>query len=541
MKNIIYKIFKRNFIIKGYVNQIETRMEIMYPGNREKVLKMTEKELIKLVLTNLLVFLALVIYGKMDIFYIFMSFIVICIVSKSMVYSKFDNLDIKLLKEFEKFIQEVRFQFKYDGMIDEALQEALHNAEYEMYLQGNMIIDSLNENSVDEINNYIEIAPNNFFLTFYALCETVKKYGDKNKDDKSLFITNLSYLKDDINIEILKREKIKALFMGLVGVTIFPIFAVKPICMWGISNIPWLNGYYNGIVGRLSFIIITLLTFIIFNIIIKLKYPIEFDNHKSEWVEDILRIKVIDNLMMKLISKKYKKYYDMDMFLKSIVYKYNVKELMVHRTVISIITGFTSIVLVCSLKIYRIGIVGVLLSMILIIGTTVVGFYYEFIMLMIRERLLRLNREEEVVRYQSVILILMNMDRVSIEMILQWMENFAIVFKNSIEKISDTLIYKGISVFTEAKDEVGFLPFERLMDCFIASDRIGINRAFSDILSDRVYYVEKHKQENEIIINNKAMIGKFIAFIPICVVISFVLVVPFILAGLNQLQSFSLM
>ncbi len=161
-------------------------------------------------------------------------------------------------------------------------------------------------------------------------------------------------------------------------------------------------------------------------------------------------------------------------------------------------------------------------------------------MLLIREKLLKISREEEIVRFQSVILILMYMDRVSIEVILEWLERFAIVFKNNIERIADTLVYKGIKVFDDAKDDVAFLPFERLMDCFIASDRIGIEKSFSDILSDRAYYVEKHKQENDLIINNKALIAKFISFIPICIVICFVLVIPFVYQGLRQIQSFTL-
>ena len=189
LRNAIYKIFSKIPITNELVKQIEIRMSIIYPENRDKVIRTTVLEIVKIIVINIIVFLALVIYGKVDIFYIFMCFIVMYILSKSIMYSKFDNLDIKLLKQFEKFLQEVRFQFKYDGMIDEALQEALQNADYEMYLQGNMILESLNEK---DNNNYIETAPNNFFLNFYALCETVKKYGDKVKDEKSLFVSNLS-------------------------------------------------------------------------------------------------------------------------------------------------------------------------------------------------------------------------------------------------------------------------------------------------------------------------------------------------------------
>ena len=540
MKNIIYRVFSKFGLTKNIVKNIEERMELMYPGNRELVLKITQREIVKILIVNILVFCVLVIYGKIDFCYVVMAMIVIMILTKSMVYSKFDREEISLLKSFEKYIQDVRFKFKYDGMIDEALKEALQNVDKEMYMQGSNIISGLESDNKEEVS-YIEMAPNSFFMTFYALCETVKIYGDKQVDGRSLFITNLSYLKDDINIELLKRERIAALFTGLKGITVLPVFAIKPICIWGGNNIEALEGYYNSPLGKMSFVLITLIMMIIFNIIMKLRYPVEFDNQKSLWVEEILKIKFFDKAMMKLISNNYKKYYDMDMFLKSVVYKYNVKELMIHRIVSGIISFIIGATLGMSLCLYKDGIPGIFLMGCLALMPAVIAYYYEIIMLMIRQSLLRISREEEIIRYQSVILILMHMDRVSVETLIEWMENFAVVFKNTLEKIADTLIYKGMKVFSDAKDEVQFLPFERLMDCFIASDRIGIAKAFSDVGSDRLYYVEKHKQENEIIINNKATIAKFIAFIPICMVICFVLVLPFIYQGMQQLQNFKMM
>ena len=139
-----------------------------------------------------------------------------------------------------------------------------------------------------------------------------------------------------------------------------------------------------------------------------------------------------------------------------------------------------------------------------------------------------------------IILILMYMDRVTIALMLEWMENFAMVFKQEIEKISDNLAYKGMQTFYEAKDRIGYLPFERLLDSFIASDRMGIPLAFADVRSERLYYIEKHKQENELLLNDKAMVAKTISFIPLCMVILAELIVPFVYFGLKQLSMFQL-
>lgn len=538
VKYIIYNSIKKIRLLNSLTDKIENRIDILYPGNRDVVVKNTLIELLKIFLMCAFVLLAFTLFGKISIIYIFVAISIIYVMVTNIVYSKFDKLEIKLLKQFEKYIQDVRFLFKYDGMIDEALQEALQNADEEMRLQGVIICESLDEFNEETV--YKDIAPNHFLLTFYALCETVKIYGDKIVDGKSTFLTNLSFLMDDVNTEVLKREKINSLFMGLSGVSIVPLFAIKPIISWGISNISGLELYYDGVKGKMSIILITIISILIVNIITKLRYPLDYDNHKSKFVEGILSIQPVDSFLMKLISRKYQYYYEMDMFLKSIVYKYNIKEFLLYRILCSMGTFFVSVLMFFSVGLYKKNFVGIILTLILIVLSSIIAYYYEFIMLFVREKLLKIDREEEVVRFQSVIMILKNIDRVSIENILGWMEQFATVFKNTIEEISDSLIYKGNEIFREVKEKIRFLPFERLMDCFIACDRIGICQAFSDIESDRKYYIEKHRQDNEIIINNKALIAKFIAFIPICLVIIFILVIPFIYQGLQELTSFNL-
>ena len=408
------------------------------------------------------------------------------------------------------------------------------------------MIESLNAWKRDESGEvYEELAPNHFFLTFYALCETVIFYGDKKINGKSLFLTNIGYLKEDINIEILKREKTRALFMGLLGVTIFPVFSIKLIEQWGIHNMPELQGFYFEIAGAITTVIITAVTLVIYHVIMKLKYPIDFDRHKSQWVEEFLDIQWINQLLMKRISKKYHYYYSREQMLKSIVYPYNIKELMGKQIMNGIITFIIMLTLLTSIGLFRISIMGVtyggfLLGMIIAVCSSVIAYHYETINIIIRKKMLEINREEEVVRFQSIILILMYMDRVTVELIIEWMEQFALVFRNNLEMIADSLVYDGIQAFYKAKETISFLPYERILDCFIASDRVGISEAFSDILLERIYYIEKHKQENEVILNNKAVVAKTIAFIPLCLVIIAELIVPFVYFGLKQLSAFKL-
>ena len=546
MKYFLYDFCSKNRITKSMIKRIENRLKIIYPVESQTLIRKTEQELIKLILIAVLFMTIILLLGRVSFYFCIAGTVLLYVQGLNSVYSGYDRLEIKLLKQFEKFIQDIRFQFRFDGMLEEALQEAVQNSGYEMSLQGMKMIESLNAWKKDETGEvYEELAPNHFFLTFYALCETVIFYGDKKINGKSLFLTNISYLKEDINIEILKREKTRALFMGLFGVTIFPVFSIKLIEQWGIHNMPELQGFYLEIAGAITTVIITAVTLVIYHVIMKLKYPIDFYRHKSQWVEEFLDIQWINKLLMKRISKKYHYYYNREQMLKSIVYPYNVKELMGKQIMNGAITFIIMVTLLTSIGLFRISIMGVayggfLLGIICAVCGSVIAYHYETINIMMRKKMLEINREEEVVRFQSIILILMYMDRITVELIIEWMEQFALVFRNNLEMIADSLTYDGIQAFYKAKETISFLPYERILDCFIASDRVGISEAFSDILSERIYYIEKHKQENEVILNNKAVIAKTMAFIPLCLVIIAELIVPFVYFGLKQLSAFKL-
>lgn len=538
MHFLIYRCFTKLTITRELVKKIEGRMNILFSGNKEKVVKETERELIKIILISILSFLFITLVGKFSIYYIIVGIGSIYVMGINSIYTKLNLLEIRLLKQFEKFLQEVRFNFKFDGMITEGLSMAVQNSEYEMSIQGQLIYENLlNQTGTD---NYSKMSPNHFFLTFYALCETVMKYGDKKINNRSMFVSNIGYLKDDINTEILIREKNNALYMGLFGVTILPLFSIKLIEMWATYNMPEINSYYSGIWGSTSTIAITIITIAIYRIIMKMKYPINFDWHKSKWVDDILKVDFVNRFTMSLIKRNYKYYFNMEALLKSVVHQYNVKEFIVYRAVLGIISYFITLITLISVGIYKRGFLCLLLCIFMppILGVFVYIINYSG--LKIRKKFLEISREEEVVRFQSIIIILMHMDRMSIDEIINWMERFAIVFKNILGEISDNYSYMGNEIFIKAKEKIGFLPFERILDCFVACDRIGIDSAFSDILSDRLYYVEKHKQENEIIINNKALVSKTMAFVPLCLVIIIKLILPFVLMGIQQLRSFVL-
>lgn len=535
MKFLIYRLFRRIPFTKDFTRRVESRMTILYPGSRSYIFKKTEETLIRIILFSGLVVGGMMMFADLSLYYFLVVAAMIYVVCSSMIYNRLDKLETKILEEFQQFITDVRYRFKFDGMIEEALEDGINSAGYEMSLHGQKILDTLRENRrLSYDNPYKEYAPNHFFMTFYVMCETVMIYGDKLHEGKSVFLANMGYLKEDIHNELLRRKKIQSEFMGLTGVTVLPIFAIKPIEVWSSVNMPELSTEYESTSGIITTLLLVMFSISVFMIIKRLRYPAGNEASGNEWIVRLSHVPLINKFLLYIISSNYKKYFRMDRLLKSIVYKYNVRELILMRVVYSVLTGITGMILgfTIGLGVWSV-VFGIVLSMVMYLGIYV-GILFEKEMMM-------LNREEEVVRFQTIILILMHMDMITIEKMLEYMESFAIIFRDNLERISDQLAYKGKRVFEEAKDEVSFIPFERLIDAFIASDRIGIEAAFEDVESDRKYYVDKHRQDNDELVKNKALIAKFIAFIPLCSVIILKLIIPFVVMGMSQLGNIEMM
>lgn len=170
---------------------------------------------------------------------------------------------------------------------------------------------------------------------------------------------------------------------------------------------------------------------------------------------------------------------------------------------------------------------------------TIIGYMIPRWDIFIKEKFVQMQMEDEVIQFQSVILMLIYLDRVSVQTILSWMENFSIIFKNSIQTCLANFSHGEEEALENLKEEEPFIPFVRIIENLQQADKVGVRKAFNEIVVDRQNYQEKRKQENEITLKNRGAIANVIAFIPIGAVILFYLVYPFITYSLQSLANFT--
>lgn len=165
----------------------------------------------------------------------------------------------------------------------------------------------------------------------------------------------------------------------------------------------------------------------------------------------------------------------------------------------------------------------------------VFGFFVPWLLLQYQLSIMRMSMEDEVIQYQTLALILMYVDGITLDVILEWMERFAFCFKASISECIINLEYSEEKALTKMKNSEPFPPFKRFCDNLLSIDSVGIVSAFEEIESEREFYKKKREQDNEEILEKKSSRGKLICMVPIYVTVGGYLIFPFMQMAMSMM------
>ena len=123
--------------------------------------------------------------------------------------------------------------------------------------------------------------------------------------------------------------------------------------------------------------------------------------------------------------------------------------------------------------------------------------------------------ENEVMQFQTIILMLMRIERVNVEMILEWLERYANIFKEPISKCVNNYEAGAWEALEQLKEDISYQDMIRIVESLQAAvEKIPIVEAFDELDTERDYYQAKRKESNDRLISNKGLIGKGIGFAP---------------------------
>lgn len=168
----------------------------------------------------------------------------------------------------------------------------------------------------------------------------------------------------------------------------------------------------------------------------------------------------------------------------------------------------------------------------------VVAYMTPIWILFFQVKMRQLEMEDEVMQFQTIILMLMRIERVNVEIILEWLERYANIFKAPITKCLNNYEAGAWEALEAMKEEVSYMQLIRIIESLQAAvEKIPIRDAFDELDSERDYYQAKRKETNERLISRKGMIGKVIGFAPmVCMFVGY-LIIPLVFIGLTSMSS----
>ena len=623
----LYITYSKLPFLKHYVLKLRRRLEILnvddeYATRRDSAKILSKTLLVLIPIVTLSIILAHTNYLVLSIILIFEIFMV-----DSFIDGMVDKMDNTLLKEQLDFFAEIRHAYHEFNMVEEAIYQISQDDEKNISKQGTKIYEVLISNDPEmELEKYYDIAPNPYLKEFAGVSYLTKEFGDRKVDKSSLYLKNVNNITEEMQIEILKRDKIDYVFQSLSIISIVPVLGLEPLKNWSIHNFSFTQNFYCGKGGMLVQILVILLTIICYLLLRKIKNNGSTDkntqNTENPWQAKVYKNPIGKKIVDLFIPKKgTKDFLKVQKLLKDSASKLKMEWLYVNRITIAIVTFLLSIFLFVELHITAVnwiytepttdydimgGLTGQELAKakaltesdnkflnmfkgkkdtkekdikramqkskdyadstdeeidtaakrvyeklqkinkeylgwfeVLLAVVFMIIAYMSPIWLMYFQLKMRLmEMEDEVMQFQTIILMLMRIERVNVEIILEWLERYANIFKEPISRCVNNYEAGAWEALEELKNETTYQQFIRIVESLQAAvEKIPISDAFDELDSERDYYQAKRRESNDRLISRKAMIGKVIGFAPMVVMFVGYLIIPLVFIGLTSMSS----
>lgn len=628
----LYLTYIKIPFIKRYALKIRRRLEIINIDDEYNTRKGTAKILTKALVIIVPIITITIVITSSNLLLMFILLIFEVFMIDTLIDGSVDKIDNTILKEQIDFFSEIRHAYHEFNMVEEAIYQVSQDDEKSVSRQGEKIYEILISDDPEmELEKYYDIAPNSFLKEFAGVSYLTKEFGDRKVNGASLYLKNINNITQEMQLEILKRDKLNYVFQSLSIISIAPVLLLEPLKNWAVSNFSFVANWYEGKPGMIVQILILILTFASYVLVRKLKdngsTGVNTKNTENPWQARLYKKKpikkIVDLFLPKVGTKEYRK---VKQYLKDAASPLKMEWLYMNRIAMAIVTCMASIVIFAQLHVIAINyiytepttdydILGELsekdakkamelteqdnkildqfrgktktttaqiklavqrlkyyeeadeaeiekateriydklqvvnseymqwFELLLAFVFAVVAYMAPIWLLIFQVKMRQLEMEDEVMQFQTIILMLMRIERVSVEIILEWLERYSNIFKAPITKCVNNYEAGAWEALEAMKEEVSYTQFIRIIESLQAAvEKIPITDAFDELDSEREYYQEKRKESNERLIQRKGMIGKAIGFAPmVCLFVGY-LIIPLVFIGFTSMStSFSSM
>lgn len=624
----LYIKFQKAPFIKRYLYKIRRRLEINNLDDEYLTRMQTAKIIFRAVILVTLLTIGVVVVTHnnlllMGIILIFELFII-----DTLTDSMVDKIDNNLLLQQIDFFAALRHSYHETNMVGEAIYVTAQDTDaVEVSRQAEKIFEILNSSDPEtELEKYYDVAPNNYLKEFAGISFLTQEFGDRKVNGESLYLKNLENITQEMQLEILKRDKLDYTFKSISVISIVPVLFLEPLKNWATNNFGFTVAFYEGKSGMLVQLGVILLTIISYIMIRKLKdngSVKRVEDTQNPWQEKLYKNKLIKKVVDMFMPKQHTAQERKEKrLLQDAASKQKLHWLYVSRLAMSILAFIGAIITIIALHAIQVNfqytnptsdydLIGTaeggelkkakatterqnkVLDKLRGPGKTVddkeikkvmskikdyddksdtdikkeikqikkklniinkeyiswgeiliafvvgyLGYMAPYLIIKFQVKLRIMEMEDEVMQYQVIILMLMRLERVDVEMILEWLDRYADIFKEQISKCLNNYESGAYEALEEMKEEVTYQEFIRIIESLqSAVEKVPIKEAFEELESDRDYYRDKRKETNARLIDKKGRIGKAVGFAPMVVMFVGYLIFPLMYIGMTSMSS----
>lgn len=167
-----------------------------------------------------------------------------------------------------------------------------------------------------------------------------------------------------------------------------------------------------------------------------------------------------------------------------------------------------------------------------------VGFitcYIPDLFMAVKKNVIENRKADEVMQFQSLMLVLMHMSGMTVEGILEWMERFSFCFREDIAECRINLRQGEKYALKKMQDQTTYEPFANFIDNLLAIDKCGVADAFSEIEADKTFNKEERKEKMNERLESNANLAGLVSFIPFATTAILYLLVPVAIYAVNMM------
>ena len=347
----LYLTYLKIPFIKRYILKVRRKLEIINIDDEYNTRKGASKILTKALVILVPIAVLTIIFTSSNYLLMFILLIFELFMVDTLIDGSVDKIDDKLLKEQIDFFSEIRHAYHEFNMVEEAIYQVSQDDEKNISRQGEKIYEILiSDDPETELEKYYDIAPNSFLKEFAGVSYLTKEFGDRKIDGASLYLKNVNNITQEMQLEILKRDKLNYVFQSLSIISIAPVLLLEPLKNWAIDNFSFTASWYLGKPGMIVQILILILTFLSYILVRKIKdngsTNINTKNTENPWQAKLYKNKIIKKIVDLFIPKEgTREYRKVSQLLKDSASSLKMEWLYINRIVLAIITCIVSIIL----------------------------------------------------------------------------------------------------------------------------------------------------------------------------------------------------